>query len=115
MRKVDATHTVDVDDHHFKLVANADYRFDIGDAVLRKFADVNHPVLAWKYLYESTERHYPHHSAGISITNFNVLGQRVDGVLGLLGVFTIGGSDNDRTVVLDIDGDTELVDHSSND
>ena len=97
------------------MVANADHRFDVGDAVLCKFANVDHPVLPGKYLYESAERHNPHNPAGVGIADLNFLGKCVDGVFGLLGVITVGRTDNDRAVVLDIDGDAKFVDHSAND
>ena len=115
MRQVDAAHVVDVYDHHFQLVANADHRFDIGYAMLCKFADVNHAVLAGEYLHESAERHYSHDPAGVGIADLDVLGQRVDGVLGLFGIVFIGRTDNHSAVILNIDRDTELVDHSAND
>ena len=34
VRQVDSAHVVDVDDHDFELVANANHRFHVGDAVL---------------------------------------------------------------------------------
>ena len=114
MREIDTTHSIDVDDHYFELVANADHRLDVGNPVLGKFADVNHSVLAGKNLYECSKRHDTNDSTGVFVANLNVLSKGVDCSFGLLCVLTVGRPDNDCAVVLNIDRDAELVDHSTN-
>ena len=89
MRKVDSSHSINVDDHHFELVANADNRLNVRDTVLSKLTDVNHSVLARKDVYESTERHDSDNPTSVLVANLNVFGKSGDSGFGLIGVFTI--------------------------
>jgi hypothetical protein len=114
VRQVDSTHSIDVDNHYFELVANADNRLDVWDPVLGKFTDVNHSVFPGEDLNERSERHDSNNTTGVLVTNLNILGQGVDCRFGLLGVLTVGRSNDDCTVVLNVDRYTELVDHSAN-
>jgi len=90
VRQVDSTHSIDVDNHYFELVANADNGLDVWNPVLGEFADVNHPVFSGKDLYECSERHDSDNSASVLVTNLNILGKGVDCCLGFFGVLTIG-------------------------
>ncbi len=82
--------------------------------MLGKFGNVNHSIFAWQNLYECSERHDSNNSAGVLVTNFNILSKGVDCCFGFLGVLTVGRTNDDCTIVLNVDRDTEFVDHSTN-
>ncbi len=82
--------------------------------MLGKFADVNHSVFTGENLNECSKRHDANDTAGVLVTNLDVLGKSVDRCFGLLGVLAIGRTNDDCAVVLNVDRDTELIDHATN-
>jgi hypothetical protein len=82
--------------------------------VLCQFTDVNHSVFTRQNLNKCTERHDSNNTTGVLVANFNILSKGCDSGFGLVSVLTIRRSDNDCTVVLNVDSHTEFVDHSTN-
>jgi predicted GNAT family acetyltransferase len=114
VRQVDPAHAVDVDNHNFKLIANADNRLNVWNSLLRKLTNVNHSVLTRQDLNERTKWHYSNNSTGVLVTDLNVLSKSCNCSFGSFSVLTVRRSDNNCAVVLNIDSHTELVDHATN-
>jgi hypothetical protein len=75
---------------------------------------VNHSILTRKDLNKCAKWHDSNNTTGVLIANLNVLSKGGDSGLCLISVLTVRRSNNDSTVVLNVDRDTELVDHSTN-
>jgi hypothetical protein len=75
---------------------------------------MDHPVLAGQNLHKCTERHDSHHSSSVFVTDLNILCQCVDRRFCLFSVVAVWRADYNSTVILNIYGYTEFVDHSAN-
>jgi hypothetical protein len=114
VRQIDSAHAIDVYNHYFELVANADNRLNVWNSVLGKFTDVNHSILARKNLNKCPKWHDSNNSACVLVADLNVLSKSGNCGLRLVSVFAIRRSNNNCAVVLNVDSYTELVDHSTN-
>ena len=102
-RQADLAHAVDADDHHVDLVAEADHVFDMLDAVVGQFADADQAVLARQDLHERAVGLDADDLAQVDLADLDFLGQPSIIWMAPLGALAVGGGDEDRAVVLDVD------------
>jgi hypothetical protein len=111
VRERDFAHSIYVQYHHLELIPYIYYGLNIRNSVLRKFANMNHPILARKNLHKCPERHNSNDPTCVLITNLNVFGKSINRSFSLLGILSIRRTNDNGTVILNINGDTKFLNH----
>src|SRR5690606_3023674 len=109
-REVDATEVVDLDDLHLDHVADVHHVLDAVHALFGQLGDLHHAVLVREDLHERAEGHDPGDGALVDLADLDLLREALDLPDGGLHTRGVLAADEDRTVLLDVDGRTGLGD-----
>jgi len=111
VRKVDAPLAVDFFHHDRHDVTNMNDVLHVFHAPVGQLGDMDQTFLIWQHFRERSEVHDPGNARLKKLPSPHFARDVIDPFYGLFGARFVCGSDEDRTVILDIDGHTRLIDY----
>ena len=104
-----------IDDFDFNLIAFLNFIAYIFNATITDLRDVNQSIGTWENFYKGTEVDDLFNLAEINSSYLNFLGKVLDKFYRFCCRFGIRLGDGNQTIVIDVDGNSRLVDNFTND